>query len=62
MKLLCECNSFDCGKAIDVPLEEAKKIKAIPNSVIIVDGCQNGADILDIFVRRESGYTIYKDK
>ena len=61
MKLLCECNSFDCQKAIDVSLEEAKKIQAIPNSVLIVDGCPMGPDPLDIFVRRETGYSIYKE-
>ena len=62
MNLLCECNSFDCKKTVAVSLEKAKEAKAIPNSVIIVDGCTVGADSLDIFVQRESGFTIYSDK
>lgn len=59
MEILCECNSFDCNRAIEIPFEVVKKIKAIPNSVIIRDGCS--AEPTDTLVSKEDGYSVYTD-
>lgn len=60
MVLLCECNAASCRKTIDVPLEEAKRITAPYNSVIIVDGCR--PEPTDVLVSKESGYSMYKEE
>lgn len=60
MKLLCECSSFNCRKAIDVPVEEAQRAEGL-HRVIIVDGCPTGPEPTDTLVRKESGYTIYEE-
>ena len=61
LKLLCECSSFDCKLSIEVPFEEALKARAYRNNIIIIDGCQAGSDPGETLVRKENGYSIFRD-
>lgn len=60
MKMLCECNSFDCRKTIDLSTEEAQRAEGL-HRVLIVDGCPTGPEPTDTLVSKESGYTIYTE-
>ena len=60
IKLLCECDSFGCPKTVEVPVSEAVGLM-IGRHVIIVDGCQKGANPTDVFVRKGFGYTLYEE-
>lgn len=61
IKVLCECNSFGCNKAITLSLEENLEIHIEPNQIIIVDGCEKGPDQTDEFVEKKNGYSLYKE-
>jgi len=62
MKVLCECNSFDCDGVITLSLEENMKIHTTPKQLIIVDGCSKGPDPTDTLVEKKDGYSIYKEQ
>lgn len=62
MKLVCECNSARCYKAVSVSLEVAQKIQAVPGQIVIVDGCRKGPDATDTLVRKGRGYTVYQER
>jgi hypothetical protein len=60
MKVLCECNSFDCKWAIDLSYEE--NLEAHKNGgVIIINGCSKGPDSTDILVEEKDKYSIYRE-
>ncbi len=46
---------------VELSVEEATQVH-YNNQVIIVDGCTNGPDDTDIFVRPEEGYKIYREE
>ena len=61
MKVLCECNSFDCNESIDLSLEENKKVHSDCKNIIIANSCPFGADPTDVFVKKGNGYSVYKE-
>jgi len=61
MKILCECNSFDCRMTTDMSYEES--IKAHKNGgIIIVDGCPNGPEDNDELIKVKEMYQIYRER
>jgi len=66
MKILCECNSFNCKKTIDVPFKEALEIRRMSLSfqhrIIIVEGCPHGAELTDTLISKKCGYSIYQEQ
>lgn len=61
IRVLCECNSFDCDKIINLSLEENLEIHIVANQIIIIDGCSIGPDSTDEFVEKKDGYSLYKE-
>lgn len=60
IRVLCECNSFDCKWVIDLSYEE--NLKAHQNgSMIIINGCSQGPDPTDILVEKKDKYSIYRE-
>jgi len=47
MRVMCECNSFDCKFVITLSYEKNMKIHTTPRQLIIVDGCSKGPDATD---------------
>ena len=60
MKVLCECNSFNCSKVISLSIEEAQRAEGLKR-VIIIDGCETGPESTDTLVSKEKGYSIYRE-
>jgi len=58
--MLCECNSYYCGKTVNVSIGTAQRIKS-NDHIIIVEGCETGPEKTDIFVSKEDGYSVYRD-
>lgn len=56
----CECESFDCNKKIELPLDVAMEISR-NGHIVIVDGCKNGANPTDTLVEKGIGYSIYRE-
>ncbi len=52
MKVLCECDSFNCGMAITLSYEE--NLQAHKNGgIVIVHGCSTGPNPTDILVEEK---------
>lgn len=62
MIIFCECNSFDCDKTIDIPLNELDAIRDKDlRSIIIVNGCPRGAEPTDVLISHKEGYSVYRE-
>ncbi len=60
--VVCECYSSNCGEVIGMLQEKLEDIKRIPNSVIIVEGCKQGAEDTDVLIAKEMGYSVYREE
>ena len=59
MKVLCECDSFECDACINLPMDEALRAKIRSDTVVIVDGCVRGPEPTDTLLKKCNGYSIY---
>lgn len=62
MRVLCECNSHDCRRVIDLPVSVLMNIKNVSGRVVIVNGCSTGLEPTDVLVSAEPGYSTYQEK
>lgn len=58
---LCECDSFDCGLSVDLPVDEGLKLSC-RGQIIIIDGCQEGSPSGYELVDQWGGYGVYEEK
>ena len=60
MKVLCECDSYNCDKVITLSFEENTESHK-DGKIIIIDGCKNGPNPNDVFIEKKDGYTLYRE-
>lgn len=56
---LCECDSFNCGLKVELPLAVALQLHQ-NGQIVVVDGCKNGPSDGDALVERRKEYSVYK--
>ncbi len=59
MKTFCECNSFNCNKTIDIPINERKRHMQ-KGVVVILDGCSPEPTDIIIETHLTEGYRLVK--
>ena len=63
MKLVCECNSFDCNEQIEISAEETSLfMRQNPRPVVISNDCKTGPDSTDVLLEEKATYKLYKEK
>lgn len=60
-RLVCECNSVNCSKTVDIPVATFDATR-LARAVIIVDGCETGPEPTDELIEKREGYSIYEEQ
>jgi hypothetical protein len=60
MLRLCECNSVDCGLAVDLSFEEAMGVEA-SGLIFIAKGCKKGQEETDVLIEERENYSLYRE-
>jgi hypothetical protein len=60
MRLCCECDSYTCNKAVEIPLVEATLIQR-QKLVVIASDCVIGPSATDRLVEERDGYNLYRE-
>jgi hypothetical protein len=60
LPLLCECDSFECSSAVQVPQETVQRVMQ-DGLIPIIDGCKIGPKPTDELVEECVGYKLYRE-